>query len=270
MDPNQPLTPTDETSVTGADGDWVVAPGTDVVDSRGSHVGRVDDIRDGYLVVRKGRFFASDYYIPFSTIGSHDQATIYLNVEADERATRIWHQRPQAIAGSTVSAGAPSAMDTEERLEWLTDGEGNVRVPVLREELSATRRPVVRGSVRIETRVTEHEETLEVPVTEERVRVERRRFDADGNPSEVTLDGGTFEVPFYGEEVDVERRVRVIEEIVITREAVESVRRVRGTVRTEEVTIDEGGVPDANRDATVPPVTAPGAASVTPVRPADG
>lgn len=227
--------------------EWVVEPGTDVVDSQGHHVGRVDDIQDGYLVVRKGRFFASDYYIPFGAIASHDDTTIYLNVAADDEATRIWHQRPSATMHDERSAG-PNAMDTEERLEFLTDREGNVRVPVIREELAATRRPVVRGSVRIETTVTDHEETLEVPVTEERVRIQRRLFQKDGTGSDITVDGGTFEIPFYGEDVDLEKRVRVIEEIVITREAVETVRRVRGTVRHEDVHVDEAGVPEDNLD----------------------
>ena len=244
-------TPNDTNAEASADRaaqEWVVAPGTDVVDSLGHHVGRVDDIRDGYLVVRKGRFFAADYYIPFNAIGSHDEATIYLNVVADDEAGRIWHRRPAPRTRDGAAAGEPGEMETEERLEFLTDAEGNVRVPIIREELAATRRPVVRGRVRIETQVSEHEETLDVPVTEERVRIQRRSFDRDGNESDITVDGGTFEIPFYGEDVDVERRVRVIEEIVITREAVETVRRVRGTVRTETAEVLEDDVPDQNLD----------------------
>lgn len=244
-------TPDDTSSEATNDGsaqEWVVAPGTEVVDSAGHSVGRVDDIRDGYLVVRKGRFFAADYYIPFGAIGSHDESTIYLNVVADDAAGEIWHRRPAPRGRDDAAATDPSAMDTEERLEYLTDAEGNVRVPIIREELAATRRPVVRGRVRIETRISEHEETLEVPVTEERVRIQRRSFDRDGTGSDITVDGGTFEIPFYGEDVDVERRVRVIEEIIITREAVETVRRVRGTVRTETAEVFEDDIPEHNLD----------------------
>lgn len=239
-EPNSP-TATDQTAQ-----EWVVEPGTDVVDSQGSHVGRIDDIRDGYLVVRKGRFFAADYYIPFGAIASHDETTVYLNVVADDAAGRLWHQRPAPRARDEAGAAEPSAMDTEERLEFLTDAEGNVRVPIIREELSATRRPVVRGQVRIETQIAEHEETLEVPVTEERVRIQRRSFEKDADGADITVDGGTFEVPFYGEDVDVERRVRVIEEIIIIREAVETVRRVHGTVRTETADVLESGIPEEN------------------------
>ena len=250
------------------DQQWIVDPGTDVVDSEGRHVGRVDDIRDGYLIVRKGRFFGAGYFIPFGAIASHDATTIYLGVAADDEATRLWHQQPAATQREGVAGSGPNAMDDEERLEYLTDREGNVRVPVIREELAATTRPVVRGSVRVETLITEHEETLEVPVTEERVRIERRRFDRDATGADVVVDGDTFEVPFYGQEADFEQRVRVIEEIIIIREAVETVRRVHGTVRREDVRFDEADVPADNVDprdlttgAAAPGTTAQGTAA---------
>ena len=230
------------------DQQWIVDPGTDVVDSEGRHVGRVDDIRDGYLIVRKGRFFGAGYFIPFGAIVSHDATTIYLGVVADDEATRLWHQRPETTRHEVMAGSVANATDTEERLEYLTDREGNVRVPVIREELAATTRPVVRGSVRVETVITEHEETLEVPLTEERVRIERRRLDRDATGADVVVDGDTFEVPFHEMDADVEQRVRVIEEIIIIREAVETVRRVRGTVRHEDVRFDEGDVPDDNVD----------------------
>jgi uncharacterized protein (TIGR02271 family) len=244
--PGADVSAADAAPAAGAD-EWLVRPGTEVVDAAGTLVGRVDDIRDGYLVVRKGRFFVADYHIPFGAIGSHDDETIYLAVVADERAARVWHQRPSERGeGAAAADERYAAVDAETRMALLTDRDGNVRVPVLQEELVATRRPVVRGTVRIQTDVTEEDRTLEVPVTEERVRITRRRAGQDATGAEVMLDGGTFEVPFYGEDVDVERRVRVIEEIVITREAVETVRRVRGIVRREDVIVDDTGVPHAD------------------------
>lgn len=256
--PGELATTADESlAVDGAaDGDattsneWLVQPGTEVLDSEGTLVGRVDDIRDGFLVVRKGRFFVADYYIPFSAIGSHDANTIYLAIVADEASARIWHQRPAERGQGAAAADSDHAVvDAEARMEFLTDRDGTVRIPVLQEELIATRRPVVRGTVRVETHVHEHEQTLEVPVTEERVRVQRRTIDRDASGNDLVVDGGTFEIPFYGEDVDLERRVRVIEEIIITREAVETVRRVRGTVRREDVEVDDSGVPHVDGTA---------------------
>ncbi|MEA2527832.1 MAG: hypothetical protein QOF01_2804, partial [Thermomicrobiales bacterium] len=50
---------------------------------------------------------------------------------------------------------------------------------------------------------------------------------------------GTIEVPVRGEEVDVQKRVRVAEEIEVGKEAVQRTERVAGTVRHEEVRVED-------------------------------
>ena len=67
-----------------------------------------------------------------------------------------------------------------------------------------------------------------MPVTEERVRVERRVVDrpvsaADADAFEETV----IEVPLRSETVDVQKQARVAEEVVVSKEAVQ---------RTEQVT----------------------------------
>lgn len=219
---------------------WQVQPGTDVVDLNGAQVGKVYDLRDGYITVRRGRFFVSDSYIPFAAIASHDDRTIYLDVVADEQALEIWHQRPVvSLDASNQRSAQNMALDMETQLDLLTDKDGNVHIPVTQEELKATVRPVTRGVVRIETQVFGSEHTLAAPGSMERVRVERRVHGHDAAGQPIVLKDGTFEVPFHGQEVDSEKEVRVIEEIIITREAVESVRRVRGTVQRSDVEVHE-------------------------------
>ena len=120
--------------------------------------------------------------------------------------------------------------------------EDELRIPVMAEELTATVRPVDAGAVRIEKDVVTEERVLEVPVTEERVRVERRVVDRP-----VAADASAFEelvidVPVTREEVDVQKRARVVEEVVVGKEAVRRTEQVRGTVRHEEVLVDEDAV----------------------------
>jgi uncharacterized protein (TIGR02271 family) len=79
---------------------------------------------------------------------------------------------------------------------------------------------------------------LEVPVTEERVRVERRVVDRPG-ADEGAFEGGAIEVPVRGEAVDVQKRVRVAEEVEVGKEAVQRTEQVAGTVRREEVRVTE-------------------------------
>ena len=126
-----------------------------------------------------------------------------------------------------------------------TDEE--IRVPVMEEELTATVRAQEAGAVRIEKDVVTEQRTLDVPVTEERVRVERRVVDrpvsaADADAFEETV----IDVPLRSETVDVQKQARVAEEVVVSKEAVQRTERVTDTVRKEEVFVDE----DAGIDAS--------------------
>ncbi len=233
--------------------EWRIQTGTDVIDTTGTHVGKVDDIRGSYLVLRRGRFFVSDSYIPFAAIGSHDDHAIYLNVVADDEAMEIWHQQPASLLERHETTSAENVtLDAEAQLEQLTDQEGNVRLPIRRENLVARPRPVTRGIVRIETHLFADGSTEEAPGNANQMRLQRRVLSTTASGQEIVLDGGTFEIPFFGQDIDVERQVRVTEEIVVSRDAVETVRRVHGTVRTSDVAIDEDGMDQLPRDRPDP------------------
>ena len=101
--------------------------------------------------------------------------------------------------------------------------------------------------MRIEKDVVTEERTLDVPVTEERVRVERRVVDrpvsaADADAFEETV----IDVPLRSETVDVQKQARVAEEVVVSKEAAQRTERVSDTVRKEEVFVDEDATVDAS------------------------
>jgi uncharacterized protein (TIGR02271 family) len=80
-------------------------------------------------------------------------------------------------------------------------------------------------------------------VTEERIRVERRVVDR----AATSADAGAFEetvidVPLRSETVDVQKHARVAEEVTVSKDAVQRTEQVRGTVRHEEVYVDEDAV----------------------------
>ena len=219
---------------------WRVQADTDGIDMEGVHGGRVEDIRGGYLVVRRGRFFVSDSYIPFAAIASHDDRAINLNVVADDEALELWHQQPASLLQRRERTSAENVtLDEEAQLDRLTDQDGNIRLPVRQENLLTRTRNVTRGVVRIETHLFEQVATGRAPTDEAHARVERRAVGRSESGHDIVLDGGTLEIPFFGQDVDVERQVRVTEEVVIAREAVGTVRRVSGTVRTSDVAVHE-------------------------------
>jgi len=212
--------------------------GMDVEASDGANVGKVHEVLDQHLVVSKGFFFPQDYYIPFSAINSADGGTVYLNVTKDQALNQGWDAIPdttnqvhtdQPVVGRTTDTGR---LETDDKID----------VTLSEEELTARTREVERGQVRVDKDVIVEDQTLDVPVTEERVHVSRRVVDRDVLPGDTTFEEGTIEVPVYGEEVELEKRSRVREEVEISKDAVQDVERVSGTVRHEEVRVtDESG-----------------------------
>ena len=208
---------------------WIVQPGTDVYGSDGTRVGSVDTIEGEYLVLRQEASSPRDQRIPFSAIAGHSDDRIDLNVSSDQAGNEDWGGQSRGITTTSSSAGSSrsalseaTAPDDETDMMPFehhtggvahTEDDQDIYIPVVEEELTASRRGVERGVVRVETNVTEREETLSVPVTEERIRVERHTVDRDATAADMNRDGATIDVPVYGEEVDMNKRARVVEEV---------------------------------------------------------
>ena len=216
---------------------WVIPEGTEVVAADGDKVGKVIAAQGDYLVVEKGFFFPTDYYVPRTAIASYDGDKAYLTVTKDQALNQAWGVAPDAYATDQAAAAEDRAIGTAPA---PATGE-TVRVPVHEEELTATTRPVERGRVTIAKDVVAEERTLEVPVTEERLVVNRRVVDRDAPADAAAYVEDTIEIPLLSEEVDVAKRDRVVEEIEIGKERVQRTERVADTVRREEVRVDDAG-----------------------------
>ena len=223
-----------------------IITGAEVFGADGDKVGTVAAVYPGYIVVEKGFFFPTDYYIPMSAVASYDNDQVYLNVAKDAALQSGWDAQPTDLETASYDTSMSSGVTDVDRgfgasAQVATDEE--IRIPVMEEELTATVREREAGAVRIEKDVVAEEQTLEVPVTEERVRVERRVVDrpvtaADADAFEDTV----IEVPLRSETVDVQKQARVAEEVVVSKEATQRTERVSDTVRREEVVVDEDAV----------------------------
>jgi uncharacterized protein (TIGR02271 family) len=219
---------------------WNIREGMEVFGADGDKVGKVIGANSQYIVVEKGFFFPTDYYIPASAIASVDDDKVYLAVTKDEALNQGWDAEPVGYTGA-YDAGSSTAGYVRDAtgMETANRTDETVRVPVREEELTATKRPVERGQVQVSKDVVTEEQMLNVPVTEERVRVDRRTVDREATADDAAFQEGTISVPVRGEEVDVQKRARVTEEIEIGKEAVQANEQVGGTVRKERVRIED-------------------------------
>ncbi|MFL5759000.1 MAG: PRC-barrel domain-containing protein [Thermomicrobiales bacterium] len=73
---------------------WKFREGDEVFGGDGGKVGKIVAVRPRYIVVEKGFFFPTDYYIPTSAISTYDGNRIYLTVSKDEALSQGWEQEP--------------------------------------------------------------------------------------------------------------------------------------------------------------------------------
>ena len=133
----------------------------------------------------------------------------------------------------------------------MTDGEA-LRIPLAREEFTAVARPIRGGTVRIAKRVVTEDQVIEVPVTEEEIRVERRVIERPSNSGVQAYEQIVIEIPLFHDRLEVQKRTRVSDEIVVTKEVSRRIERVRDTVRREEAFVDgDAAIVDAAGDEAV-------------------
>jgi uncharacterized protein (TIGR02271 family) len=237
----------------------------DVYGANGEKIGSINEVYDRYVMVEKGFFFPKDYYIPIDAIqGVDGDNRVFLTVSKDEALNQGWDTVPEVTSTgygytdqmSTRAGSSDSeviAADYVAETDVAATGTDATRVPLYEEDLTATKRQVDRGKVRIEKELVTEDRTITVPVTEERVRVTRVDA-ADATSTANTADAfqdEVIEVPVKGEEVDVQKNARLAGEVVVEKEAVQKDKRVSGTVRREEVHVDDATVADAQTDSTM-------------------
>lgn len=164
-------------------------------------------------------------------------------IDIDTRASQ-WSTGSSGT--STASTAAASTAATTRTAAAATTGavqnvEGRAAIPVVEEELKVGKREVQRGGIRVFQRVEERPVEEQVNLREEHVRVERRPVDrpADAAVLNKAFTEGSIEVTERAEEAVVSKTARVVEEVVVGKEATERTETVRDTVRRTDVEIQE-------------------------------
>jgi uncharacterized protein (TIGR02271 family) len=118
--------------------------------------------------------------------------------------------------------------------------QGERVVPVIEEELQVGKRQVQGGGVRVHTTVKERPVEEKVELHQERVNVERRPVDRPVDAANADMfREQSFEVTERSEEPVVQKRARVVEEVVINKQVQDRTETVRDTVRRQDVHVDQ-------------------------------
>jgi len=118
------------------------------------------------------------------------------------------------------------------------EDEDELRVQRTEEELRAGTREREAGAMKVRKRVRTDRERIEVPTKREEVHVERVPVE-EGVASEAEIGDDEIRVPVTEEEVIVDKKPVVKEELRIRKEVVEDTEVVEEDVRREEVDIED-------------------------------
>jgi uncharacterized protein (TIGR02271 family) len=166
-----------------------------------------------------------------------------------ERRVRVHYglDVEERTGSGALYTGAPEpteARSAEAAPDMSGHEEDDVRVRRSEEEIRVETREREAGEIRVRKRVHTERESLTVPkkrveVTVERVPVEGTASEGDETTSAPQIGDEEIVVPVVEEEIVVEKRPVVKEEIRIRKDVVEEVEVVEEDVRREEVEIDD-------------------------------
>lgn len=109
---------------------------------------------------------------------------------------------------------------------------------VVEEELAVGKRVVQRGGVRVHTYVEERPVEEVVRLREERLSVDRRPADRVLSQPDAAFKERSVEVTAEGEEAVIEKRARVVEEVVVGKELEQREQAVHDTLRRKDVEVE--------------------------------
>lgn len=112
-------------------------------------------------------------------------------------------------------------------------------IPVIEEQLLVDKRVVEKGRVRISKSVRERDETVNIPLIEENVQVERIPINqyVSEPPPPVRYEGNVMIIPVLREVVVVEKRLVLVEELRVVKKQTQTQQTQKVRLRREEVSV---------------------------------
>jgi len=169
----------------------------------------------------------------------------YNVVDIDERAD-YWES--EGWTGHDVNAKPFTTRDIEAEHSYYDRDIDHETIPVVEEEIAVGKREVEQGGVRVRSYMATTPIEEQVELRETRVNVERRPVDRPVTDADLdNFQERTIEVTEFAEEPVIEKRARVVEEVVIDQDVDTHTETVRDQVRHTEVDVEHLGTTSSRR-----------------------
>jgi len=124
--------------------------------------------------------------------------------------------------------------------------EDNRTIELSEEKLDVNTNEVQTGEVHISKHVVEERESVDVPVEHEEVVIERHAVDSGREVADHDFKDEEFTIPVNEEQIEVDKKSVVTEEVSIGKEKVREDKHVEETLRREELDVENTGNVDVN------------------------
>lgn len=219
-----------------------IREGMNVYSADGHKLGKVVRCDASGIIIEKGIFFIKDYFARHEDVAQIVDDEVRLAVDRADLRELDETEAVGAAGGRAVGAiDAPDVGVTPR--DTTATGEGELRVPVVEEEIAVEKHMREAGEVVIRKEVHTETKQIEVPVVREEVHVERRAVNQPASGAVADLNDETIRVPVREEEIAVTKRPVVREEVRVTRTPHVEQRAAEATVRREEVEVDDTTTP---------------------------
>jgi uncharacterized protein (TIGR02271 family) len=193
----------------------------------------------------QGEFEAGRTLVTVTADGRYDEAVAILR----RHGAYDMHTAASRTSGTTATAATTARSTTAGTATTSRTVEGGQTVQVKEEELEARKQPVETGEVKVRKEVHTEHKSMDVPVQREEVVVERHAPTGRGATSDIK-EGEEIRVPVTEEQVAVEKKPVVKEEVTVGKRVVQDTERVGGEVRKEDVRVEREGDVDVREGGT--------------------
>jgi uncharacterized protein (TIGR02271 family) len=187
-------------------------------------LGEVQEVGKHYIMTQKGIVNKEKFYVPKYMVEGYDGETLWFNV-TDEQFRGFMRDAPPEYDEYARYRTPDMATDIE------------TRIPVIEERLDVSKRVSTTEATIVKEPMTETR-TVEVPVTHEELRVDRRATTETRETDKPVQTRTEVKVPLTHEEVEVTKKPYVKEEVVVTKEPVTETQTVTDTVTSERVDVE--------------------------------
>ncbi|MDF2037461.1 YsnF/AvaK domain-containing protein [Cytobacillus oceanisediminis] len=181
----------------------------------------------------------------FRELGMSDDEARTYETYVNEGKIILYSDRIDTATGFTNAGTAEARVDstyTGGYSQQRNPAEEEEQSLKLREEqLDVSKERVQAGEVEIHKDVVEEQKAINVPVEHEEVYVERRKVDdPTGVNTSPISDEETIRIPITEERVEVSKKPVVTEEIVVGKREVQETQQVKENLKKEEVQLEGG------------------------------